>query len=102
MTKFDKIRDLHSFFLKKFRPKKKIILRFHKDMIYNGSYSYRYDRHYITLNSKDNLIVLCDSWCHEMAHVLDRNKYGKNHHSNHWGQCFAKAYRTYLEWSNLA
>jgi len=98
MTKFDKIRDLHNFFLKKFRPRKKVVLRFSNRMICNGSYSYYNNKHYITLNKMDNYAVSTENILHEWGHLLDRTKWSKEHHGNCWGICFARVYRVYLEW----
>lgn len=98
MTKLDKIRDLHNFFIKRFRPKKQVILRFSKRMLCHGGYSYYNNKHYITLNAKDNYATLTDSEIHEMAHCLEYNKYNKEEHSDSWGRVFAKVYRAYLEW----
>lgn len=98
MTKIEKIRDLHQFFIKKFRPKKPVILRFSKKMVYHGAYSYNNKKHYITLNARDNFATLCDSWAHEVGHSLEYNKYNKEEHSESWGAKFSIAYRIYLKW----
>ena len=98
MTKFDKIRNLHNFFLKKFKPRKKVILMF-KKMVNHGGYKYTNGKHYISLNKKDNLDTLCETYGHEYAHSLDRAKWNAEHHSDHWGYCYARAYRIYLKWA---
>jgi len=100
MTKFDKIRSLHNFFIKKFKPQKKVVLQFRK-MVYNGSYRYNGKKHYITLNKKDNLITLYDSEIHEFSHSLEHHKYGKNSHSEAWGRKFSIVYCAFLEWASL-
>jgi len=97
MTKFDKIRSLHNFFIKKFKPQKKVVLQFYK-MTLNGSYHYINRKHYITLNKKDNYQTLIDSLSHEWGHLLEHNKDGKNHHTEAWGKKFSIVYCAYLEW----
>lgn len=98
MTKQDKIRNLHEFFIKKFRPKKPVILRFSRRMLYHGAYSYNNKKHYITLNARDSYATLVDSEIHEMAHCLEYNKYNNEEHSNSWGAKYSLCYRAYLEW----
>lgn len=100
MTKIEKIKDLHEFFINKFRPRKKVILQFYK-MVFHGSYHYINNKHYITLNKKDNYSTLCDSCAHEWSHLLEKNKYVKEHHSDSWGKNFARVYRAYLEWLEI-
>lgn len=98
MYKSDKIKDLHAFFLKELKPRKPVILRFSNKMKLRGAYSYYNNKHFITLNNKDNLFTLYDSYIHEMAHCLQKGKFGKEEHSNEWGNCFSRCYRCYLKW----
>lgn len=102
MKKVDKIKELHEFFIKKFKPKKPVILRFSNRMICHASYKYSInEKHYITLNIKDNLEISYENLQHEWAHLLEYNKWGKEAHSDSWGRCYARAYRAYLEWLDI-
>lgn len=97
MNKLDKIRDLHNFFLKRFRPKKPVVLRISKLNDY-GSYYYNGAKHYISLDKRGNYETMISGLVHEWGHVLQTNKQSLNDHSNHWGAKFSKVYRIYLEW----
>lgn len=101
MTKIEKIRDLHQFFIKKFRPKKPVILRLSKSMTNFGSYKYSNNKHYITINIKSNIDELYSHLYHEWAHLLEYHKWGAESHSDFWGKCFARTYRAYLEWLDI-
>lgn len=101
MNKRDRIRSLHSFFLKVYKPKKSIILRFSNKMKYRGSYSYYNNKHFITLNNKDHYYTLIDSIIHEWSHLLEYHKCGAEGHSDAWAKKFGKLYRTYLKWSEI-
>ena len=101
MNRYDKIRDLHKFLLKRFRPKKKVILRFSRFMINHGSYKYSKNKHFITIRSQDSYAELISDLCHEWSHCLEHHKWGTEHHSNAWGIKYSIVYRAYLEWLNL-
>lgn len=94
------IKELNRHFIQEFKIKKPVILRFSNYMTYHGSYFYNNSKHYITLNNRDNFDTLCESLVHEIGHLLERNKYTKEHHSDSWGICFSRAYRVYLKWMN--
>ncbi len=99
MTKIEKIRSLHQFFLTTFKPKKKVVLRFSDQMKDNGAYSYTTGKHYITIKKKDNYFTCIDSLNHEWAHLLEHSKYGDvDSHTDAWGKKYAKVFRTYLLW----
>lgn len=104
-NKINKVRDLHNFFIKKFRPKKPVILKFCSLKDYRAFYDYNGKRHFIALNKNDNYHTLIDSWTHEIGHMLQKNKLvakdDLQNHTEEWGKCYAKAYRIYLQWKNL-
>lgn len=97
MTKIEKLRDLHRFFIRKFKVRKPVILRICK-LNDCGSYLYNKGKHYISINKKHNWECSAQNLYHEWSHCLEYNKYGNEHHSDSWGVKFSKTYRAYLEW----
>ncbi len=102
MNKIDKIRDLHQFFLRTFKPKGKVILRL-ANMIDHASYIYntKTKTHYITLNKRDSLEMSYENLQHEWGHLLEYNKWGNEPHSDAWALKYGKTYRAYLKWKEI-
>jgi hypothetical protein len=104
MTKIEKIKDLHNFFISEFRPKFPVQLRICKMENYSGLYTWDVEKkeHNISIDKHGNWDNMVGSFLHEWSHLLQKYKdYNIDQHSKDWGIKYSKVYNKYMKWMKL-